>query len=189
MRPALRYALAATVVLVLLAQWWPQGTPALVGAAGPGQPQLVAARASSPDAAPMTSQPLPARLDPLDLESSGRDPFVPWRAQSQVPPFARAAAPSPPAVMALPGPVSAPPSAPPVAPQQALRYLGFFSSPAGQTVLLLADGEVALPVSVGTLLPNGYVVQSLGPEAVRLLYAPTATTVDIPLPAAAFARR
>jgi hypothetical protein len=55
--------------------------------------------------------------------------------------------------------------------------------------VLLADGEASLPVSVGAMLPNGYVVQSLGPDSVRLFYAPTATTVDIPLPAAVSSRR
>jgi len=58
----LRNALAASVVLAMLAQWWPQRAPALVGAAGPGQPQVVAAGGSSPDAAPMLSQLLAARL-------------------------------------------------------------------------------------------------------------------------------
>lgn len=193
MRPVLAYGLGASVVLVLLAQWWPAGRPALAGAvpANPGsaaiQARVGTGEPTLAHAVQLKAPPLPATLPPLDLQTQGNDPFVPWQPSSAPQPAAPKVAAPPPASLLVPTPAPVPPT--PQAPQQALRYLGFFSSPAGATVVLLADGEASFPVTVGTQLPNGYVVQSLGPDAVRLLYAPTATTVDIPLPAAAASRR
>ncbi len=187
MRAGLRWALAASLVFVVVAQWWPQKAPVLVRAVVPALPPLAGAAHTGSNMGLAPAQALPASLSPLDLGTSGRDPFVPQQAMPQ--PSTRPPLAPPPAAATTPQADQAPAPRVAMAPQQTLRYLGFFSSPTGATVVMLADGETAIPVSVGSPLPNGYVVQSLGPDAVRLLYAPTATVVDIPLPAAALARR
>lgn len=177
MRPPLRYALGATLVLAALAQWWPQAAVPLVPAAQRAQ-QLELAVAHGNDGAP----PLPPSLSAVVLESAQRDPFMPW-----VPP---AAPPPKPAVAPAPVPVQQPPPMPPVAPAptaptQSLRYLGYMQTPGGAMLVLLADGDMPVPVQQGTRLPNGYLVQAMGQNAVRLIYPPTGTLVDVPIPVVA----
>ena len=77
-------------------------------------------------------------------------------------------------------PPPAPP--PPAAPGINLRYLGRMTTPEGRHVVLLARGDAALTVQVGTTLEEGYVVQTIGSDAVRLVYPPLGTVVDVPIP-------
>jgi hypothetical protein len=182
MRPALRYALGVTVAMAALAQWWPHPAGVLV-------PAAVRHAAGGADQwgglADLRAMPLPAlptQLAPIGLERAQRDPFVPWLASPPPTPAPKVAAAPPP--VQTPAPAPALPSAPP----QSLRYLGTMQTPTGNTVVMLANGDLALPVEPGTRLPNGYVVQSLGPNAVRLLYPPTATEVDLPIAAASAQR-
>lgn len=82
--------------------------------------------------------------------------------------------------------VANPPPPQPVAPPAtALRYLGVLFNPSGERLLLLADGEAVVTATVGTALPNGFVVQSVANDAVRLAHAPTGTAIDVPLPTVA----
>ena len=63
-----------------------------------------------------------------------------------------------------------------------MRSLGYLRSPSGENLVLLADGEAFVSVSVGIRLANGYVVQAIGQDAVRLLYPATGTLADVPIP-------
>ena len=64
------------------------------------------------------------------------------------------------------------------------RYLGAMVTPAGERLVMLARGETSLGIQAGTRLEEGYVVESIGAEAIRLAYPPSGTVVDIPIPPA-----
>lgn len=49
---------------------------------------------------------------------------------------------------------------------------------------MLARGDTSTTVEVGTRLDEGYVVESIGSDAVRLVYPPLGTSVDILIPPA-----
>jgi hypothetical protein len=55
-------------------------------------------------------------------------------------------------------------------------------TPAGEQLVLLSDGQEHSAVQVGSRLPNGFVVQAIGSNAVRLQHPATGTVADIPIP-------
>ena len=63
-----------------------------------------------------------------------------------------------------------------------VRYLGTMTTPAGDRLVMLARGDTTVPVQPGTRLDEGYVVETISADAVRLVYPPLGTTVDIPIP-------
>lgn len=77
-------------------------------------------------------------------------------------------------------PIADPPA--PVAPRLTHRFYGRLTTPSGEEVVLLAQGDVPVPVSPGTTLGDGYVVQAISTEAVRLIFPPLGTVIDLPLP-------
>jgi hypothetical protein len=167
MRKSLRWAFAATLV-VTAASFWPREPQRTVAAA---EPRMTAAAAP---AVPDTSAALPSTLDSWAIEPARRDAFAPVEPPGASPP------PLPPAPEAHP---PAPPPTP-TAPSVTYRYLGRMTTPEGMQITLLARGDVTLPVAAGTPLDEGYVVESVGRDAVRLVYPPLGTTVDIPIPPA-----
>ena len=182
MRPALSSLLLLSLVLAAVAQWWPQGSAGLVRAVSRPDGAAASEAASRDGASGHQDQPLPTALVPVGVEPATRNIFA-----SVVP--KPAPTPPPPAMVRPPEPALAPlPPPRPIAPAQSLRYLGYMLTPAGETLVLLADGETPVPVQPGTRLPNGYVVQTLGQNAVRLLYPLTDTVVDLPIPPAATQR-
>jgi hypothetical protein len=122
---------------------------------------------------------LPSALSAWQIEPAKRDVFAP--VVPPTPPVAKAplvpAAPATPVVLA---PV-VPPA--PVAPAISLRYLGAMVTPEGRRLVMLMRGDTPLTVQEGTRLDEGYVVQSIGRDAVRLFYAATNTVLDVPIPA------
>ena len=64
------------------------------------------------------------------------------------------------------------------------RYLGTMITPAGQRLVMLARGDTTVTVQPGTRLDEGYVVEAIGSDAVRLVYPPLGTVVDVPIPPA-----
>lgn len=75
-----------------------------------------------------------------------------------------------------------PPPAAPTAPPLAYRYLGQMVDPSGTRYVYLGKADRELPVAVGTRLEEGYVVESIGPEGIRLHYPPLDAHAVIPLP-------
>jgi hypothetical protein len=178
-RPALRWGLTGTVVLSALALWWPRAAPTVVQAATraegrPGAEIGVRSAAAAPDIGA-----LPSAIPPWQVEPAKRDLFAPV-----IPPPPNAAK-APPPVVTVAAPVVAATVAPPAptAPAINLRYLGAMVTPEGKQLVMLARGETTLTVQEGTRLDEGYVVQSIGREAVRLFYAATNTVLDVPIPA------
>jgi len=61
---------------------------------------------------------------------------------------------------------------------------GAMTTPQGERLVWLAKGNDEISVKPGTLLSDGYMVQSIDDETVVLLYPPIGTTARIPLPQA-----
>lgn len=165
MRPALQITLAATLLLSAVALW-PRERPSLVHAvspAGASVSSVAVAEAVRPRAV----------LEPMVVAPAVGDPFG-------RPELAAVVRPAPPvaSVPAIPAPL-------PMAPSPAYRFVGRLVTPGGEEVVLLGRGSILAPVvvSVGTTLDDGYVVQALLPDAVRLSYPPLNLTVELPVTA------
>lgn len=194
MRPWLRWTLIASVLLSLVALvWWPAEPAPTVAAATSAaspmtDPNAPPAWGTAPQATPgpvtlspgrgaaiataAASGPLPAQLARAELEPAvAHDPFV-----GQAPP---------PPPQAQTKPVEPPPPPPPMAPTLSYRFLGRFVGPDGKTLVYLTrpDGR-DLPVGVGTRLDEGYVVEAITAEAVKLHYPPLDQRTSIPIPPA-----
>jgi hypothetical protein len=65
-----------------------------------------------------------------------------------------------------------PPPPAPTAPPLAYRYLGEMVDPAGKRYVYLGKGDKEIPVTAGTLLEEGYVVDAIGAEGIQVRYPP-----------------
>lgn len=172
--PIFQWALIATALLSGLAILWPQNsTPTIVSAASDDSSRArhVAANNSSADAVPRNA--LPETLPRLQLDAARFDPFV------GVKPPVQAAPP----VVTQPV-VAAPLSPPPQAPALNYRYLGRMTDPVGQSYIYLTRGDAAAAVAVrsGDRLEDGYVVESINQDGIRLLYPALDLRAVIPIP-------
>jgi hypothetical protein len=165
MRRSLLLVLAATVALAAWSYRWTPA-PTLVAAA------VLPAAANTPSA-DVTSQrsARPDRWPEVEVAPAVGDPFSvapPKEAPRNLPP---------------PGPPPAPEPPPaPTAPALEHRFFGRVVGPDGRQITLLTRTGVPVAVSDGVALDDGYVVESVRPEAVRLVYPPLGTVVDLPVP-------
>lgn len=189
MQRGLTWSLGLTLLLAAWAQLWPKPEPGVVAAAervSATPAQLVLGTVPGPPTATKANAgPLlvdPKQMQPWALEPARRDPFIalPVATRLATAPPSTLTAPSPPPPQSAPPPPQ--PAAPPVS---ALRYLGVLFNPNGERLLLLADGEAVVTAQPGAALPNGYVVQSVALDAVRVAHPPTGAAIDIALPHAA----
>ena len=172
--PGLGKLLLATLLLAAVALWWPNAAP----------PQLAVQPASTAPAATPSGalsqrtayRPLPPELQPPTFDKATFDPFV-----GALPPAPPPAAKPAPVVQPVVAVVVPPPPAP-VAPPINYRYLGRMTEPAGQMSVYLARADAMVQVSVGALLDEGYVVEAIDGEGVRLHYPPLNMRVVIPVP-------
>lgn len=176
MRRGLVWALAAAGLLSAVALWLDDKPGRVVAAVSRTDPPPRSVESPAP-AAPAAG-PLPRELAPILVEPARRDIFA-----AVEPPAPKASPPPPPP----PAPVIAPP--PPAPPSLSLRYLGAMITPTGERLVLLARGDASIPVQVGTRLEEGYVVESIGTDSIRLFYPPLGSVVDIPIPPAPPARQ
>lgn len=110
--------------------------------------------------------PLPYQLDRPMLSVAERDPF------SIVLP------PAPPPEKKAPPP----PPPPPQPPALNLHFAGRISAPDGSQVIYVSFGDTSMPVTIGQVLPNGYRVEAVTPQAIELSYPPMNTTARLELP-------
>jgi hypothetical protein len=124
------------------------------------------------------STPLPHTLQPWQLDVAVRDPFVPYA----LPPPAEPPVPSPEGKK----PVRPEPIAEPVrtAPPMDYRFLGRMLTPEGRPITLLARGDTTIEVQPGQQLDDGYRVEAVSEQAIRLAYPSLGTVVDVPIPPA-----
>jgi hypothetical protein len=61
--------------------------------------------------------------------------------------------------------------------------MGSMTTPAGERLVMLSRAnDNGVVVQPGTRLDDGYVVEGIGGDAIRLSYPPLGTVVDLPLP-------
>jgi hypothetical protein len=161
--------LGASVLLSATALWWPDDTLRHVAALRTDDrlADFPTATPSVAPAGPATGR-LASQLPETLLEPAVADPFV----GAQPPP------PPPP----KPVPVVIAPPPPPQAPAITYRYLGRMTDPSGTVLVYLAKADAAVVASVGTRLDEGYVVQSVDTDGIRLHYPPLDAHVVIPVP-------
>lgn len=119
--------------------------------------------------------PLPVTLPVWLVPRARQDPFADAPLPAMAPP-----APPPPAPLAQ---VAAPPPAPPA---MVWRYLGTLHTPDGKKLVMISrrNEPDAVVVTSGLRLDDGYEVQAVSDEAIRLLYPPLQYEVVITIPAA-----
>lgn len=115
-----------------------------------------------------------------ELEPALDDPFAaePIAAQSTTP----SQAPEPPPELHVVA------EAPPPQPVVDYRYLGAFTTPSRQRLTVLARGPSPVVVQVGSVLDDGYIVESAGPHGVRLVQPGSGRDILIPVPSAGLDR-
>jgi hypothetical protein len=170
-------------MLSALALWWPRALPAVVQAMPRAEPELRTEadtrRALAVAQKAGLHRELPTEFAAWQIEPAKRDIFAPV-----LPPPLPAPKPQIPVVVPVAMAPLLPAVAPaPTAPPVSLRYLGAMLTPEGRRLVMLMRGETAITVQEGTRLDEGYVVQAIGRDAVRLFYAPTSTVLDVPIPA------
>jgi hypothetical protein len=182
MRAGLLWMLVATLVLSAVAVWWPDDQVQVTRRAdeaerielNAGRPQRVAELQSG-------AGNLPSRLPVIEFELARFDPFAGLPAPPPPKPKAVAAVvPQP----VAPVQVASAPLPPPEAPRLSYRYLGQFTDPAGVSQVYLAKNDAAFPIQVGTRLEEGYVVEAMGAEGIRLHYPALNAHAVISVPAA-----
>lgn len=176
MRRSLLWALVCTVALSAIALIWPRTEAKLVAAvvrdASPSADRAVVAKASPPAEA---TPPLPADLEPIAVEPALRDPFSPVKPPAPNPPAPVPA--NPPMQPVMAASLEVPPQVPPTR----ARVLGTMVTPDGRRLVLMLVGDAVSVASAGLPLDNGYVVQAVEREAVRVVYPPTGTSVELAL--------
>jgi hypothetical protein len=174
LRPSLKRMLVAAVAMSALALLWSKNSPAVVAALdrGPTDGPMRDGDASALAGVRPATKPLSEHLQTHSPESSSFDPFV---GVHPPPPVAVLASAAPPFV----GPLYVPPPPPPAI---NYRYMGQLVDPAGKQLIYLARPDKEVLITVGTGLDEGYVVESISSEGVRLLHPPTKNAVLIPLP-------
>jgi hypothetical protein len=174
MRASFTWALMATTCLSAIVLWTPRPQALLV-------PAVEHHTGTHPviDGPRISINMLPVRLEPLDPPGAHRDIFAPILPRASEPTrMPRATRKTSPETIA-----PAPPPAPRAdMPAVALRYLGTMVTPGGQRMVMLARGDTAVAVETGQRLDEGFVVQAIGPDLVRLAYPPTGGVVDIAIP-------
>jgi len=178
MRRGLRWALGAAVLASAVALLVRRPVTAVVQAVEATR----GARALDSPAAPAhgaNRAPLPATLPAWPVPPARRDPFTDMPPPTAPPP------PPPPAPLVQ----VAPP--PPAAPTLAWRYLGTLNTPEGRKLVMISRGNEpgAVVVEPGMRLDDGYEVQAVSDEAIRLLYPPLQYEVVITCGDLAIVRR
>jgi hypothetical protein len=158
MRPSLLLALLGTTVL---AAWSYRA-----------QPVTAVVAAAAVEAAPLvpSAAPAPAAWPEVEVTPALGDPFA-----AAAPPTAA------PVVAVAPAPPPAEPP-PPSAPALAHRFFGRVVGPDGQLLTLLTRTGEPVAISEGQALDDGYVVEAVRADAVRLVYPPMGVFIELPLP-------
>lgn len=178
MRGSIKYALAATILLSAAAIWTsdpPAEVAAAIRTVGMQSGEALASRAIPRPTANRNVEPsLPSSLPILHMEPARLDIFMPVQPPMEPVPIQPAPKEEVVAVAQQPAPA---------APPMPWRFLGSMVTPTGSRIVMLAHGNTLMHVEPGTRLSNGYVVEAVGPDAVRFIYPPLDTVVLLPLPA------
>lgn len=108
------------------------------------------------------------------LEPARRDPFAPPPPPAPV----VVKAPPPPPPVQVAAPVPAAPSAPPLN----IAFAGRIVGPDGKQVIYVSFAETSLPIEQGTILPNGYRVESISADAIEFNFLALNTVARLAIP-------
>jgi hypothetical protein len=176
MRRSLWWALGTSVGLSAIMLWLPDvATPPAVPAVDRSQPYGSRPTERSASDALRTNGPLPASLPAWSIDVARRDPFAvysptPSPAPAEPPPVKKPQRPLPPAEPR------------PAAPAVTYRFLGRMLTPDGQMITLLGRDEQSIEIKSGQMLDDGYKVEAITDQAVRLVYPPLGTVVEVAIP-------
>lgn len=177
LRRSFKWGLGATVLTTLAALLWP--APAVVGVSTGHDGARRSSAPSMPEArtdrAPAMFAPSRPLAEAAAGSASGVGVFDPFAGAAVTPP-----APLPLAVS--PAPAAPLPPAPPPPPTQDYRYLGRMTGPDGSQQILLGRGETSVSIAKGTVLDNGYVVESISTDAIVLNYPSLGVRTSISIP-------
>ncbi len=177
----LKWGLLATLLATVASLVWP--THAVVDTRGRSDgaplageaPAAQSARATAAQPTLAASGSAVANLQPLQEAS----------AASAVPsfdPFVGVVPTPPPAPVPIVQAVTVA-AAPPAPPPQEYRFLGRVTGPDGVEQILLSRGESVVSIGAGTVLDNGYVVESIAADSVALKFPPLDARASISIPA------
>ena len=177
LRPGLRWLLLGTVGVSAAALLWPEGeaTRIIAVASRGADLERVVPSTVPTSSTGVVAAPIPFRLPAHLLEKAQFDPFAGGAPAPAPTPIAPAA--SKPFV----GPVYVPP---PPAPSLNYRYLGQILDPDGRRLVYLARPDKDVLVGAGTRLDEGYVVEAIDDQGVRLRYPPLDAHAVVPSPTA-----
>ena len=178
------FALSLTVLLTIWSLWrWPSAkVVAPTSRILASQNQTYAAtpfNSSTPEGSQQINQPLPIHWDATVVHIAQGNPFellAPLLSEEQKKTQALAAAP-PQAVIP-----PSPPQPTPTAPVLSYRVIGHMLNPDGKRFVYIAQGDTTLAVKEGTELKEGYVVEAITDNAIKLFYPPLDQHVSLPLP-------
>jgi hypothetical protein len=157
--------------------WLPDvATPPAVPAVDRSQPYGSRPTERSAGDALRTNGPLPASLPAWSIDVARRDPFAvylptPSPAPTEPPPVEKPQ-------RSLPRAAEPRPAAPAVT----YRFLGRMLTPDGQIITLLGRDEQSIEIKSGQMLDDGYKVEAITDQAVRLVYPPLGTVVEVAIP-------
>ena len=173
LRRSIKWGLAATLVATVAALYW-------------SAPPIVEVRAdlAAADGPAARSRP-DTRVDRQGTAIAPAPAFGEFASTfpaNAFDPFAGATVSAP---VAPPPPAASVPAAPPPPPPpvQDYRFLGRVVGPDGSLQILLGSGDKAVAVAKGTVLDNGYLVDSITKDAVGLVFAPLDVRTSISIPA------
>jgi hypothetical protein len=184
LHPALAWTLVVSMLASMWALWWPQGDDVACEQQRVSDSEMaVPAARGGPASAHMNEQVKPSASPPQSsneestlavLSPAERDPFN----STPVAPPAQDKA----VVAALQAAPAAPPPPPPAPPPMNHRVVGRFQTPEGAWLVLVQDGERAVPAVPGLALASGWVVESVTARELRLRHSRVEQAESLPVP-------
>lgn len=180
MRPWIRWSLAASMALSIFVLLRPEGSALVTSGSSTNIDPTSSLKAQASVTEPVeglhsthVAGPLPVQLQAGEWTAATFDPFV-----GVAPP-----PPPVPKVVAPPVVVNAPVILP-QPPAMNYRYLGQLVDPDGKQTYYVVRGDNVVPIAVGTKLDDGYMVEAIKADGIRLLYPPlgSRTVIYIPPP-------
>ena len=181
---SMKWGLAATLVATAMALLWP--APAVVGVRTTRE--LAVPKGSTAISSSASSTNTRGRISLIEdsTRSPNLRPFAGVAAsatEAVFDPFVGVAVETPASAVALtasvPEPARPPPPPPPV---QDYRFFGRVIGPDGGEQILLARGESFVSITKGTVLDNGYVVESISAESVVVVFPSLGIRTSVPIP-------
>lgn len=182
LRPSLGWLLLVAIAMSVAALWWPDATPELTAHPPEGATASVQRQDAGMNKIPLARDlpRLPSSLTgyTFDVES-GRNPFgqnpAPFALTGRVKTQGDA-------IPVVSAPVLKAQETTPPPPMLNYRYIGQMTGPDGVAYVYLARSDSAVRIQAGTVLEDGYIVERIDSDAVKLQHHASSGKVKIPIP-------